>query len=213
MHYFAAGGLVVGAYLLGSVPVGLIVARAVKGIDIREAGSRNIGATNVGRVLGRKWGLLVWLLDGLKGFLPAFAAGMFAGHAWLSYDLPLAPVLCAVGAICGHNFSVFLKFRGGKGVSTSFGAFVYLFPVGLLVATLVWILAVLATRYVSAGSMLAGISLSASALLIPPSPFGNSLYLTIVCLLITLLVILRHKSNIRRLLAGTENRIYLGPTR
>lgn len=213
MDYVIVTGLVVGAYLLGSIPVGLIVAKAVKGIDIRGAGSRNIGATNVGRVLGRKWGLLVWLLDGLKGFLPAFAAGMFAGHAWLSYDLPLAPVLCAVGAICGHNFSVFLKFRGGKGVSTSFGAFVYLFPLGLLIAAAVWVLTVLATRYVSVGSILAGIALSASVLLIPNDPFGKSLDLTIVCLLITLLVIIRHKANIQRLLKGTENRIRLGSAR
>jgi len=208
LHYLTAAGLVAGAYVLGSIPVGLVVAKAVKGIDIREAGSGNIGATNVGRVLGRKWGVLVWLLDGLKGFIPAFIAGTLAGHVWSHYDLLMWPVLCAFATICGHNFSIFLRFRGGKGVSTTFGAFAYLFPVGLLIAAAVWVLTVLATRYVSVGSMLAGAALTASALLLPPHPFGNSLCLTVVCLVVAVLVILRHKSNIHRLLNGTENKIH-----
>ncbi len=211
MHDAAIAGLVAGAYLLGSIPVGFIVAKAVKGIDIREAGSGNIGATNAGRVLGLRWGVLVWLTDALKGFIAPFAAGTLSGHAWLSYSLPIAPVLCAIAAICGHNFSIFLSFRGGKGVSTSFGAFVYLFPLGLLIAAGVWVVTVLTTRYVSMGSMLGGIALAVAALLLPKSPFGDSLCLTIVCLAVALLIILRHKSNIRRLLNGTENKI--GPPR
>lgn len=203
--------LVVASYLLGSVPVGLLVAKGVKGVDIREHGSRNIGATNVGRVAGRPWGVGVWLLDAAKGFLPAMTADMVLGGAASGpYAVSLAAVVCGLAAVCGHNFSIFLRFRGGKGVSTSCGLFAYLFPLGLGIAAATWLLAVLVTRYVSVGSMLAGAALSAAALLIPPDPFGTGRWLTAVCLLVTVLIIVRHRSNLARLAAGTENKIGRG---
>ena len=197
--------LVVGSYVVGSLPIGLLVAKAAKGVDIREHGSGNIGATNVARIVGVPWGITVFALDLLKGLLPTLAAAHLVPES--AYAPPLVVVLCGIAAICGHNFSVFLKFRGGKGVSTSAGVFFYLFPLGAAMAMAVWILAVAATRYVSVGSMLAGIALSAGALTLPDDPFDASRYLTAVCLAVTALVLVRHKSNIKRLLAGTESRI------
>jgi acyl phosphate:glycerol-3-phosphate acyltransferase len=210
LQYAVEAALVAAAYILGSVPVGLLVARAAKGIDIREHGSKNIGATNVGRVCGRGWGILVWLLDTLKGFAPVMAAGVAAGHHWSDYSLPLVTVLCGVAAICGHSFSVFLRFRGGKGVSTSFGVFLYLFPIGLVIAATTWVVTVLITKYVSVGSMLGAVALVLCALVFPKHPFGDALPLTVVCLLIATLIFVRHRGNIQRLLRGQENKVRLG---
>ena len=209
MVLWQQGLLVLVAYLVGAIPVGFIVARAARGIDIRQHGSGNIGATNVGRVMGRGWGFLVWFLDALKGFLPCLIAGIATGRHWPSdLAMPWIVIICGLAAVAGHMFPVYLRFRGGKGVSTSFGVFLYLFPLGCLIAGAVWGIMLGLTRYVSVSSMTAACALVAADLVLAGEKrFGDALPLTLACILAAILVIVRHHSNIRRLLAGTEKRV------
>jgi len=196
--------LVVAAYLLGAVPFGWLIARA-RGVDILSRGSGNIGATNVARVLGARLGVVCFVLDALKGFLPVFVARMVHGAV---PGTPLPVVLVGLAAIAGHNWSVYLRFRGGKGVATSCGVFAALFPLGLLVALAVWVAVVAATRYVSLASILAGVSLFVAAMILPRAPFGvEQIPLTVFAGLAAVLGIIRHRANIARLIRGTEPRI------
>ena len=194
-------------YLLGSLPFGYLVARA-KGVNIFEVGSKNPGATNVRRVLGAGPGNIVLGLDAAKG-----AAATFAPWAFRIAFPSQAPALNAteygylataglVGAILGHSFSCFTQFRGGKGVATGAGGFTVLFPLGAVIAVVVWGVVVGTTRYVSLGSMLAAVSLSVSAFFFHQSPL-----LIVVSAAVGVFVIVRHRNNISRLLAGTENKI------
>lgn len=195
--------LILGAYLAGSAPFAYLVAKAVRGIDIREVGSGNVGATNVGRALGRRWGILVFALDVLKGFLPTLAAHLLHRES----ALPLGVALTGFAAVAGHNWPVFLKFKGGKGMATSCGVFLAVFPLGLLIAMGVWVATVAITRYVSVGSMVAAAALLISALFLRNRPFGEGEFLTALAAVAAALSIVRHRSNIARLVQGTENRI------
>lgn len=209
--------LILCAYLLGSVPFAYLIAKAVRGIDIREVGSGNVGATNVGRALGRKWGILVFALDVLKGFLPTLAALLLHGcriggsapalHSLGEGGLPAGVALTGFAAVAGHNWPIFLKLRGGKGMATSCGVFLAVFPLGLLIAMGVWAAAVALTRYVSVGSMVAAAALLACALLLGRDPFGAGKFLTALAAVAAVLSIVRHRANIGRLVQGTENRI------
>jgi len=196
--------MAIGAYLVGAVPFGWLIARA-RGVDILTRGSGNIGATNVGRVLGRKFGALCFILDVLKGFLPTCAAqAVHHGEA----GTPPGVVIVGLAAIVGHNWSIYLRFRGGKGVATSCGVFAALFPAGLAVALAVWLIAAAATRYVSVASMLAGIALFLAAVLLQGAPFGlEGAPLTVFAGLAAVLDLLRHRANLVRLMRGTEPRI------
>lgn len=196
-------------YLFGSLPFGYLVARA-HGVNIFEVGSKNPGATNVRRVLGRGPGNLVFALDALKGAVATFAPwGYFlatrggASTGTLTReDYGYMAIAGLVGAFLGHSFSCFTKFRGGKGVATGAGGFAVLFPFGALIALVVWLLAAFGTRYVSVASMLAALSLPISAFFLhrPPALIG-------VSLAIALFVVFRHRANLSRLAAGTENKI------
>jgi len=197
-------------YFLGALPFGYLVARA-RGVDIFTVGSGNPGATNVRRVLGRGPGNLVFALDALKG---AVAAGwpkvwtVLAVRAQTAEMLHLeadpTPFMVAglVGALLGHSFSCFTRFRGGKGVATGAGGFLVLFPLGALAAAVVWGLTAAITRYVSLASMLGGVGLAAAAWLLEVPTL-----LRWLCVLVMIFVIVRHRTNVSRLLAGTENRI------
>ena len=190
-------------YLLGALPFGYLVARA-KGVNIFEVGSKSSGATNVRRVLGNGLGALVLFLDALKG---AVAAGWpmlleranGAAGAELHSQLGLVAL---IAALVGHAFSCFTKFRGGKSVATAAGGFFVLFPLGALVAAVVWGLTVALTRYVSLASMLGGVALTVTAWL----AHASSLLLG-ASAAVMLFIIVRHRANISRLLAGTENKI------
>lgn len=187
------------AYLVGAVPFGLLIGK-LKGIDIRQHGSGNIGATNVLRVLGKPLGITTFILDALKGFLPSFFfPGLLAGVA----GDPVLSVLCGAAAIIGHNFPVFLKFKGGKGVATSAGVLIGIAPQAALVAVLVWAAVFFTSRYVSLASIVA-----AGAVIAAGWWFyrDGHLILPVVLTVLGLLAILRHKANIARLLNGTENR-------
>jgi glycerol-3-phosphate acyltransferase PlsY len=194
------GGVV--SYLLGAMPFGLLAGLA-RGIDIREHGSGNIGATNAMRVLGKPIGLAVHALDIGKGFAASFLlARLFArGNAEL---VAIFGIVCGSAAILGHVFPVYLRFRGGKGMATSLGVFVGLAWLPTLIAAVLWLVVRQVTRYVSVASMASVVSIPVTMALFAKWRRPEFIVFGIV---IALLVIARHKSNIRRLLAGTENKI------
>ncbi|HEY8503579.1 MAG TPA: glycerol-3-phosphate 1-O-acyltransferase PlsY, partial [Gemmataceae bacterium] len=203
--------LVAAAYLLGSIPFGVLVARS-RGVDLFRAGSGNIGATNVGRVLGRRWGLLVFLLDLGKGVLGVAMVDAIAPRvpgALTAFGPPdMLRVAAALAVFLGHLFPVYLGFRGGKGVATGAGTVLVLLPGPALVAVLVWLAVVSSTRLVSLGSLAAALALVAGRLLTVARPFsGDSVILTVFTLAGTALVYFKHRSNILRLISGTENRV------
>lgn len=184
------------AYFAGAVPFGFLIGK-MRGVDVRTVGSRNIGATNVFRTVGKKWGLLAFLCDFLKGFLPTLAAAKCAG---CGADLPVA-----VGLACviGHTLTVFMKFKGGKGVATAFGMMVALIPYLALGALALFAVTVWLSHYISLGSCLAAVALGIAVWFC-----GCPLSLKVVVALIAVFVIVKHKSNIRRLIDGCENKIY-----
>ena len=194
------------AYGVGAIPFGYMVAKW-KGLDIRQHGSGNIGATNVIRVMGKKIGLPVFALDVLKGLLPVVFAKLWSQEN--GYD-PTWPMLgAALGSVLGHNFTFWLGFKGGKGIATSAGAMLAVLPVALGVAVLLWILFFFATRYVAVASIAAGVSLPITVLAqraftgsyaAPPLPLLG--FATVI----GGLAVWRHRSNIQRLREGTENR-------
>jgi acyl phosphate:glycerol-3-phosphate acyltransferase len=205
------------AYLAGSIPFGLLVGRA-NGIDPRTAGSGNIGATNLGRLLGLKFFFIVFVLDLLKGLLPMAAASLLLSREGPAADrtamVNLLHLLIGFAAICGHMFSVFLNFTGGKGVATSTGVALGLYPfftVAGLGAMVVWIVVFVAFRYVSLASMAGAAAFPLTFLVIGRlngwDPFGRQLPLLLFAILVTALIVIRHRSNIARLRAGTENKI------
>lgn len=196
------------AYLIGAVPFGYLVARA-KGVDILSHGSGNIGATNVGRILGRGFGILVFALDFAKGALPTLAAGLLT-------PADVAPewsqVTAGIAAFLGHLFPVYLGFRGGKGVATGAGVVAVLAPLPTAVALLVWAAVFAGTRYMSLASLTAAALLCALRIAFTPGPFsGPPGVVTVFCLVAASLVAVRHRANIGRLLAGTENRFKESP--
>jgi acyl-phosphate glycerol 3-phosphate acyltransferase len=198
----------IAAYLVGAVPFGYVVARA-KGVDILCHGSGNIGATNVGRILGRRYGILVFLLDFAKGALPTAVAGALA-PAGLPSEWP--QVTAGVAAFLGHLFPVYLKFRGGKGVATGAGVVAVLAPGPTAGAALAWLTVVAATRYVSLASLVAAAVLCVLRFAFTPDPLtGPRGVVTAFCVIAAVLVALRHRANIGRLLHGNENRLKEGP--
>jgi glycerol-3-phosphate acyltransferase PlsY len=193
-------------YLLGSIPTGYLVGLA-RGVDVRAVGSGNIGATNVFRTLGKPAGIVVLLVDALKGFV---ACRVVVDLVW-NFIFPAAQkdsssreyllLLAGLTAILGHNYTCWLKFKGGKGIATTAGVLSALMPLALLTILSVWIIIVALTRYVSLGSLAAAVVLPFSAWYFEGSPRMITL-----AILMAGLAIYKHRSNIQRLLKGTENR-------
>ena len=210
---------IIGAYLIGSIPFGLIIAKA-HGKDLRSIGSGNIGATNVSRALGSQWGYACFVLDVLKGFIPMLSAMPFATPLSIqtqSEKTILLILWLAVGcaAILGHIFPVYIKFKGGKGVATSFGIALGLWPyytICALFAILIWLAIVLSLRYVSLASIIASVSFPFALIvmiIVRTNWYFSLLWpLFIPAVAIPVLVIIRHQENIKRLLNGTENKIH-----
>lgn len=195
------------AYLCGSIPFGYIVAR-LRGINIFEKGSGNIGATNVGRVLGRKFALLVFILDLLKGAIPVILAGRLPDEIRTAFGPDVVRVGCGAAAFFGHMFPIFLKFRGGKGVATGAGMMLVLTPWPTTIAFLSWLAIVSSTRYVSLGSIIAVIVLSVCRLQSLANPFDlEHLTVTLFCLCGSALLVYKHRPNINRLLNHSENKV------
>ncbi len=187
--------LVVLSYLIGAVPFGLVMARGT-GVDIRNQGSKNIGATNVSRLLGKKRGALTLLFDLLKGLVPiALAAMVMKGKP----DGTLVVALCGAATVVGHMFPVYLGFKGGKGVATALGVFLYLSPLAIVGCLLVFIAAVYLSGFVSLGSLLASAAMIFFLLLLQAPGWKIGLAVFIV-----LLIWVKHHQNIQRLLSGTE---------
>lgn len=185
------------SYLIGSIPSGFLLTKYVMRKDVRQYGSGNIGATNVARVMGLKSGILVAVFDILKGYL-----GVLVGQAILGSDLSIAILFVAVAAIAGHDWSIFLGFSGGKGVATTFGVILRLYPLAFLIYALIWILLVFTTRYVSLGSIIGSMSLP---LVLYFSSFDSKNI--IFAGLLSLFVMYTHRENIKRLIKGEENRM------
>ncbi len=200
--------VIVLSYLLGGIPFGYLIA-VTKGIDIRTEGSGNIGATNVGRVLGRKYGLIIFVLDMLKGFVAVFFVPLLVcGTTFPTTPGNLLVVLCGFSAVLGHAFPVYLRFSGGKAVATSFGVFVWLAPIAIAIAFSVWVVTVLVSRYVSLGSMIGTLAIIWAIVYFVDSPFGVNKYITYLSVAVAVLVIAKHKSNIQRIISGTEKRVF-----
>ncbi|HKA08678.1 MAG TPA: glycerol-3-phosphate 1-O-acyltransferase PlsY [Gemmataceae bacterium] len=205
---FLAVLALVAAYLIGAIPFGYLIARA-HGVDIFQAGSGNIGATNVGRVLGRKYGILVFVLDFAKGAVPVALSWLLPAEAHDALGLPNAlRVGVALCAFLGHMFPVYLGFRGGKGVATGAGTVLVLVPGPAALAILMWLAVVASTRTVSLASIAAAGMLCAARLLSVPDPFArDGVVVTGFCLAGSALMILKHRANIARVLNGAENRL------
>lgn len=186
--------LIILSYFFGAIPSGVWIGKIFKNIDVRDYGSKNSGATNSYRVLGAKLGIAVLIIDVLKGYIPLYIASKFN----LKYnDL----VILGLVAILAHTFSCFISFKGGKGVATSLGVFLFLAPVITLILLVIFILVAYFTRYISLASITA-------AFLLPIFTFftHRDTYLFTLSVVIAIFVIYRHKTNISRLLSGTENK-------
>ena len=185
------------SYLVGAIPTSYLAGRLFRGIDLREHGSRNLGATNVFRVLGWRFAIPVGLFDIAKGAIPTLVFAPKIGPA------PLVALLCGIVAVLGHVYSVFVGFRGGKGVATAAGVMLAITPAALGVALLVWIVLVFLTGYVSVGSIGAAAVFPLAVLLLEPPAQPEMLWLDVA---VAATLIWLHRANIRRLLNGTENR-------
>ena len=192
------------AYLLGSIPTGFLVGKA-RGIDIRAVGSGNIGATNVFRALGRVAGVMVMLADALKGWLAVAVLARLSANWFLSSPSTAQQegmaILAGFCAILGHNYTCWLRFKGGKGIATSAGVLVALVPCALLIILAIWLLVLAVSRYVSLASVCASFALPFATWLT-----GRSVTLIVVTATMTALAIWKHRANLRRLTAGTEHR-------
>jgi glycerol-3-phosphate acyltransferase PlsY len=198
--------LLVGSYLLGSIPFGYLAGRLV-GIDIREAGSGNVGATNVVRVLGKRYGYPVFALDVLKGFGAVKIAMLTApgrSPAWNSPEI--FGILAAMSSVLGHLYPPWLTFKGGKGVATSAGALLALTPVATLIGVVIWIIVFWLTRYVSLASITAAVVIPIVILVVNSHDQnkGKPLFYSSAC--VAAVIIWRHRSNLSRLIRGTEPR-------
>ncbi len=194
--------IIFGSYLLGSIPTSYIFGKILKGIDIREHGSGNAGATNALRILGTKWGILTMILDMAKGWL-----AVFLSRALLDNPTNIILIASALAAIIGHIFTIYLGFKGGKGVATSAGVFIALAPIPVAIALTVFIITVWISRYVSLGSILAAlVALIVELIINVQNSFADFEILGLVTLIVGF-IIFRHKANIQRLLAGNENRL------
>jgi len=187
--------LIIGAYLLGGVPFGYLIGK-LKGVDLTKHGSGNVGATNTARVLGKEYGILVYFLDFLKGFLPTFlAVKLYGADSWIT-------TLVGLAAVLGHMFSPFMGFKGGKGVATASGVLFAVCPLLALLVLAVWLVVFKTTGYVSAGSLAAALSAVFFAGMLG-LPFNLIFLITIVAVL----VIVKHRSNLERLLRGEELKV------
>src|SRR6266576_406313 len=204
MRVFAAIALV--SYLLGSIPAGYFAGR-IAGIDIRHAGSGNIGATNVTRVLGKRYGYPVFIVDFLKGLVAVSMSILIEKRAQpISVPTELFGIVAAISCVIGHSFPVWLSFKGGKGVATSMGALFGLMPFVALIGVAVWVITFEMTRYVSVASMIAVLTVPISSLILMPLKQTGGAVLLYFSICLAALVIFRHRSNLSRLVRGTEPR-------
>jgi glycerol-3-phosphate acyltransferase PlsY len=195
---------ILASYLIGGIPIGFLLAKKAKGIDLREHGSKNIGATNVGRVIGWKYGTIVLLLDALKGALPVFGATLIESP----YSVTTTQILLGTMAILGHTYTPFLSFKGGKGVATALGVYLTLVPFVTLCAVVIFLLVYKVSGFVSLGSIVATLSMPLWYIGIvnyfPGSEYSPVVFLVLIATFI--LITFTHRENIKRMLQGRELR-------
>jgi len=196
------------SYVMGSIPTGLWLGLSLRGIDIRDHGSKNIGATNTMRVLGKGLGACALLGDAVKGLVPVLLVSRLS-------DWPYAALACGIAAILGHLASLFLKFKGGKGVATSLGVFLALCPLPTAIAAITFAVTVFISRMVSAGSIVGAVAMTASVYLLPHAtataptkllPPGPALQFVVT--IVAVLVIVKHRANIQRIFRGEESKVF-----
>lgn len=192
-------GFLTGAYLLGSIPFGLMIGRSVGHVDVSKAGSGNIGATNVAREAGLKWGLVTLVVDALKGFMPVALAYHIIGPPGDTAEALMGIV--GMAALVGHQFPIYNRFKGGKGIGTGLGVFLALSPMACLFSGTVFVVMVVLWGYISLGSILAALGLPLWLFML-----GHSKELVLLSLVIALLITFLHRGNIQRLLQGNERR-------
>ena len=198
--------VLIGSYLLGSIPFGYLAGRLV-GIDIRQAGSANVGATNVVRVLGKRYGYPVFALDFLKGFGAVKISMLMAPGPPPEWNSPeIFGILAAISSVLGHLYPPWLKFKGGKGVATSAGALLELTPAATLIGVAIWIIVFWLTRYVSLASITAAVVLPIVILVVTSHDSNNGKPLVYSSACVAAVLIWRHRSNLSRLIRGTEPR-------
>ncbi len=203
---FAYTEILAAGYLLGSIPFGYLAGKAA-GIDVREHGSKNIGATNVWRVLGKKWGLPTFLCDALKGTVAVLLGFWIARHTPGAFqDTAFAGITAAIGCIAGHNFPIWLRFKGGKGVATSLGVIIGMVPLAALIIFIIWGIVFKITRYVSLASIVAAVAFPLTVVVLLFLNLCHGWANFYFALAAALLVVRRHRENILRLRTGTENR-------
>lgn len=199
---------IIASYLIGSIPTAYIFVRLIKGVDVRKVGSGNVGATNASRILGKKLGILVLLLDVLKGFVVVFFLGDFLAPKINLISPDALRVILGFVAICGHNWTVFLNFKGGKGVATTLGVLVALafkipgvnIALGLIILS--WVIVFIIFRIVSLASIIGAVLFPIFVLI-----FNHTVFVSVIATILAIFIVLRHKSNIQRLLQGKESRI------
>ena len=194
----------IAAYLIGAIPFGFLIGK-IRGVDVRTVGSKNIGATNVFRTVGKKWGLLAFFCDVMKGLVPTLAAKMLYAET-----MPEMPILVGITCVVGHMLTPYMKFKGGKGVATAFGALIALMPATVGIAFAIFALTFACSNYISLGSCVAATSLAVMVWI----PFlDHAGYKDLpLCILVTLIaafIVWKHRSNIGRLVRGEENKIFL----
>ena len=192
-------GFVIAAYLLGSIPFGIMIGRSFGHVDVSKVGSGNIGATNVAREVGLKWGVVTLAVDALKGFMPVALAYHSIGPAFDTTEGLVGIV--GMAALLGHQFPVYNRFKGGKGIATGLGVFLALSPMACLISGTVFVVMVILWGYISLGSILAALGLPLWLLIL-----GHSKQLVLLSLVIALLITFLHRGNIHRLLQGNERR-------
>jgi len=196
-EFVVRSGLILGAYLCGAIPTGVILSKIVAGVDIRKYGSHNIGATNVYRMLGMRLGVLTLLGDVLKGFLPVYLVSMLTGaETWTA--------VAALATFTGHLYPVYLRFSGGKGVATALGVFLLLSPGIVAVLILIFVVIVSVFRYVSLGSITAA---SAAPILMCVVPYSYPTPYILAATVMALMIIYRHKENIKGIIKKTEPKL------
>ena len=188
------------SYLLGAVPFGLLMARVIKGVDLRSVGSGNIGATNAMRVLGKPLGLVAFAFDLGKGYA---AVRLIAPNLLLADDLSVGRIVCATAAVLGHCFPIYLRLKGGKGVATGCGAIMAVEPLVFVAGGVAWLVTLTLSRFVGLASMVMGLCFPLAALWLRPGdrPFALG------CALLAFLVLVRHRANVGRMLRGEEPRV------
>jgi len=207
--------VIVASYFIGSFPTAVVISKRYFGFDLREQGSGNMGSTNAFRVLGWKWGLTVQILDIMKGIIavlivaPLFATGVTFPNATSFEHLTIIKLLAGLSAVCGHIWSVFVKFNGGKGINTATGMMIAVLPMDVSIAALIFIIAVIFSGYISLGSIAAAFTIPSSLLLryncfhVDIPGYSILIYFSFALML---LVLYTHRANIRRLINGEENR-------